>query len=305
MEKRNLTVSNTLALTVVCTVTELLLMLHVLHIHVYLFHLDSPTKRSNKITFKEKLERGTDFLRFCNTQNYNINGRLREQLKHFYETDYKTYRQQLHPHQQFISFALVIKALYIVRNLHNRGDKIYFGGHPQNQNRPQSRQLASPPPPPRQGTPDGGTGNNKSRRRRRDRTHRSKLAVDQHIIFNKAESDQEEIGEPQGADLRSGGFSQDSPTTAQSCPYPYVKRAGNIFTCIPCSARCTSEAELKRHVQGRRHRLGVLTHELRIKRYDNACVFSFKFIPTKMHTHSARVREREKENSLSCIHVYA
>ena len=117
---------------------------------------------------------------------------------------------------------------------------------------------------------DAGGYNN-----RRTPPHRRfhQVAVNQHAVIRRsytpspATSLESSPGpsDPQGR--------RPSPTlplgqTQPSMDTENIKKIGNYYECTICGARSTSTAEMGKHSQGRRHRLGVVTAELKKQRSD-------------------------------------
>lgn len=117
---------------------------------------------------------------------------------------------------------------------------------------------------------DAGGYNN-----RRTPPHRRyhQVAVNQHAVIRRsytpspATSHESSPGPPDPQGRRP------SPTlplgqTQPSMDTENIKKIGNYYECTICGARSTSTAEMGKHSQGRRHRLGVVTAELKKQRSD-------------------------------------
>ena len=104
------------------------------------------------------------------------------------------------------------------------------------------------------------------KRKRRNRRFKRKsasyrIAVDQHLMINKASS---ESGST--ASLSSINSNQSAPFQVSGFK-DFTRKVGNMYECVACLPKCTSKEEMERHLEGKRHRLGVMTFELRKRRY--------------------------------------
>lgn len=240
-------------------------------------------KSNNGWGFSDMKERGLDFLRFLSTENIVIQGQEKEQIKGIYNTGYTAYRRQLNPKEAQIPFPLIVKALFNVGKLHLRDDKVfpgavplaYYNSHQQkshkqngsssNQNSQKNTKKkdvgAKASTSNNQGTELVFTNRNRGRNRRRKRRH---VTIDQHLFINKestSESDVDSTGS-------SASLNQNSnANTFKISDYDkYTQKYGTSRMCIACQAKCTSREEMDKHLEGKRHRLGVMTFELKKRR---------------------------------------
>lgn len=227
----------------------------------------------------ERTVRAEDFLRFLRTQGQQIDGLTKVELKGLYENEYHQYRSQLYPGEPVMPFKFVLQTLLGMSKLHLQGHIFKYGppsGNSQSDSNVRTPQQSygasnfhgSEPTLPASLVEDLQvgrsdcvmTGGPKPRRRHHPG---NRLAVDQHIIFNKPTS------EPNVLSADSTQENDELETSSYTITHmpDYIKRLGQVYECTPCAARCTSMGELQRHLQGRRHRLGVITMKLKSKRY--------------------------------------
>ncbi|XP_041349506.1 putative helicase MOV-10 [Gigantopelta aegis] len=194
-----------------------------------------------KFTFKDRQDRGEDFLRFLNTEHISIDGMSKGQVAEFYNDQYKKYLRQIIPGQSIPSFSSVLQPLFMNGIIHLKGAFFYLGSHDN------ARSEAAD-------TVNGvGPGGDASSAASWGRPYYRKFAVDQHKILKKLE--------------RAGNRSptaEDSGQTESDEPLPeYISVKDRVFFCKLCSAPCTSQQEVVKHVDGRRHRVAVLVHKLK------------------------------------------
>lgn len=215
-----------------------------------------------KFSFKERQQRGEDFIRFLKTENITIHGMHKKEVRNMYNTRYKNYLSQLTPGEHIPSFSSILQPLYITKTLHVRADKFYNGPAPHSSGKDRSvddvdsdsddsivsldvreEAFSNPVHNMRSANLNSVRGNIRFQR---------KFAVDQHRHFNKAP-------------IAEQTMSKNVPKA--DCLPEFVQKSGHIFRCTLCAAPCTSEAEVTKHVDGRRHRVAVLMNGLRTKRY--------------------------------------
>lgn len=244
-------------------------------------------------------QRGLDFLRFLTTEQIQINGQDKNVIRKIYDTRYTTYRTQFQPDEPQVPFAMIVKSLFQLGRVHLQENKLFSGEAPpefinshhsprrQATNRTQgSNKSRSPgqgydsrgmqPSPhrkarnqPSQGknakasspssdekTPERKSGNRIFKRK--NMTYR--VAVDQHLMINRDSSDSD------STESYSSAKSNQSTSFRVSDFHVYTRKVGNIYECVACLSKCTSRDEIDRHLQGKRHRLGVMTFELRKRR---------------------------------------
>ena len=76
-----------------------------------------------------------------------------------------------------------------------------------------------------------------------------------------SESDKDSLGSETSQDNN-----YDANTFRVSDSEIYTRKVGNIYECTSCLAKCTSRQEMDRHLEGKRHRLSVMTCELKKRR---------------------------------------
>ncbi|XP_071082763.1 putative helicase MOV-10 [Haliotis cracherodii] len=216
-----------------------------------------------KFSFKERQQRGEDFIRFLKTENITIHGMHKKEVRNMYNTRYKNYLSQLTPGEHIPSFSSILQPLYITKTLHVRADKFYNGPAPHSSGKDRSVDDVDSDSDDsivsldvREGAFSNPVHNmhaaNLNSVRGNIRFQR-KFAVDQHRHFNKAP-------------IAEQTMSKNVPKA--DCLPEFVQKSGHIFRCTLCAAPCTSEAEVTKHVDGRRHRVAVLMNGLRTKRDD-------------------------------------
>ncbi|XP_071140956.1 putative helicase MOV-10 [Mytilus edulis] len=256
-------------------------------------------KGNNFRLFNESKDRGLDFLRFLSTEQISIQNEEKEKIKNVYNSGYNAYRKQIKPDESQIPFPVIVKALFTMGKLHLRENRMFSGEAPlqyinSHQNRSPRHQnsayqnLSAPKPsenshrrngknhniktPPasvqQRGTEnqntESGAPKKRSRNRRFKRKFPGRVAVDQHLLINK-ESTSESDAESPGDDT-SPNRNTNANTFKVSDFDLYTRKIGNIYECIACLAKCTSRDEIERHLEGKRHRLGVMTFELKKRR---------------------------------------
>ncbi|XP_064606029.1 uncharacterized protein LOC135470910 [Liolophura sinensis] len=197
---------------------------------------------SKQMTFKQKHGRGTDFLRYLDTENISINGMSKEQMKSHYDSGYSLYRRQIHPDEKRINFATILFTLTHTGFVRLYGKKAYLGHVPRNvasrrKTSPKSNHESSPA---KQSPEEGPRAKPRQRRRKKPA-----VAVDQHMILKQSESVTKSIQETTEQ--------EQLPNTGD----------GNVFNCQLCLVKCHSYKEYQSHLQGKRHRLKVITTGLR------------------------------------------
>ncbi|XP_069141749.1 putative helicase MOV-10 isoform X2 [Argopecten irradians] len=185
---------------------------------------------------------GNDFLRFLETQNQKLDGMTRTELQRIYDTDYVKYRSQIHPRETSVpGFNKIYKTLVdnfvvhlegnVLHQIHSEVAKEYTFVNKV----PRDDSAGAKPKKKKQGM---------------------LLAVDQHVTFNKPPT------------AVSEALIASRPTYIPplfNMP-KYVSYVNEAYTCLPCEAKCTSLGELRRHLEGRRHRLSVITMKLKKER---------------------------------------
>ena len=200
-----------------------------------------------KFTFKDRQERGEDFLRFLETENISIDGMGREQVADLYNKRYKMYLHQIIPGQAIPSFSSVLQPLFVNGILHLQDNVCYFGPH---------SSIVDSVTGGVNGGGDDVTGPAGLSDSFPKRPGYRKFAVDQHKILKKLERVGNETSTP-----------DDSTQTPSADSLPqFISLKENVLVCKLCSALCTSEKEVSKHVDGRRHRVSILMHKLKSER---------------------------------------
>lgn len=124
---------------------------------------------------------------------------------------------------------------------------------------------------------EGNQNNNSDgyvgRSNRRSPPHKrfGQVAINQHVVINRSYSPS-----PITSHESSPAPDIGHRTSASSLPLgqaksgmdsEHIKRVGNYYKCTICDARSTSSVEMGKHSQGKKHRLGVMTAELKKQRF--------------------------------------
>ncbi|OWF53196.1 putative helicase MOV-10 isoform X2 [Mizuhopecten yessoensis] len=230
------------------------------------------------------LARGNDFLRFLETQGQQLEGLSKTVTQSIYDTQYLTYRCQIHPGEPSIPFNVVLKTLIDNLVLHLQGDILHYVSFQSDSAYAQSTAQSRNPAqylhenagasnfhPLQQTFPNfvrpGSSGaafsherndtvfNDRGAKPKKKKHPGNLLAVDQHIIIHRTPTVCKETSEELAAFQASISHLPN-----------YVTLKGQVFDCSPCGAKCTSKGELLRHLDGRRHRLSVITMKLKSER---------------------------------------
>lgn len=247
--------------------------------------------------FSEMKDRGLDFLRFLSTEQIVIYGQEKEKIKNIYNTAYISYRKQLNPKESPIPFPMIVKTLFNSGKLHLRENQFfqgevppaYYNSHQSRRHHQQSDNdhnvhndhKASGSTQKSNGKKNTlfeksiddkqqmkvGEKKKRSRNRRYKRKPFGRVTIDQHLLFNinkelTSESDKDSLGSE-----TSQNNNYDANTFRVSDSEIYTRKVGNIYECTSCLAKCTSRQEMDRHLEGKRHRLSVMTCELKKRRF--------------------------------------
>lgn len=258
-------------------------------------------KNNSNWRFSEMKDRGLDFLRFLSTEQIVIYGQEKEKIKDIYNTAYISYRKQLNPKESPIPFPMIVKTLFNSGKLHLRENQFFQGEVPQayynsHQSRRHDQQSGSDQNVHNGHKASGSTqksnangkkntqfnistddkqqmrvGEKKKRSRNRYNRYKRKplgrVTIDQHLLFNinkelASESDKDSLESE-----TSQNNNYDANTFRVSDSEIYTRKVGNIYECTSCLAKCTSRQEMDRHLEGKRHRLSVMTCELKKRRF--------------------------------------
>lgn len=254
-------------------------------------------KNNSNWRFSEMKDRGLDFLRFLSTEQIVIYGQEKEKIKNIYNTVYSSYRKQLNPEESPIPFPMIVKTLFNSGKLHLRDNQFFLGEVPpayynshqsrrhdqqsgNNQNVHNDHKASGTTQKSnangqkntqfKKSTDDKqemrvGEKKKRSRNRRFKRKPHGRVTIDQHVLFNKeltSESDKDSLGSES-----SQNNHYDANTFRVSDSEIYTRKVGNIYECTSCLAKCTSRQEMDRHLEGKRHRLSVMTCELKKRRF--------------------------------------
>lgn len=259
------------------------------------------------------LQKGTDFLRYLETEHIELKGLAKHDAEIIYDTHYTSYRSQISPDEKIPVFSIVCEKLNKANRLHLRNNVFYPGPMTNNhsQRSKDSKQVSQTAFVAEKLEPNSASSTehdlsiNVKRRRKRHRhkknsktqnssslhvdmtestdgsgtqyskkgprdnanmttkevsrrlsstsevdrkvtkprTHRKKLAVDQHISYNKPDISQKE----------ENGKLED-----------HIKK--RTFYCNVCSTNCTSRGDYISHTRGRLHRTSVIMQELKKRR---------------------------------------
>ncbi|KAK3103257.1 hypothetical protein FSP39_017883 [Pinctada imbricata] len=234
---------------------------------------------SRKWTFTDKRDRGLDFLRFLKTEKIEFAGMTKEEIRSHYAGDYRNYRAQIAPNQQHLPFSVILQTLFVIGRLHLRGIHIHHGPAPETFFNSNKEATDTDPPDLVQPAEKGTTNRSRSARATKNgksgpskTPHKSnsgkvhhKIAVDQHIIFNKPtqRSSQAASGKISPVSDEEDIVDDAVPVIIDNSNQSFIKRSGQSYECQACSAKCTSAPEMERHKMGRRHRLGVIAYKLK------------------------------------------
>lgn len=74
-----------------------------------------------------------DLRRFLRTENVELEGLTKQELKNWYSDEYKTYRQQISPDEKLPSFFVIMQAVYRLKLAHYEDDtgKLVLGPSPE------------------------------------------------------------------------------------------------------------------------------------------------------------------------------
>ncbi|XP_033744522.1 putative helicase MOV-10 [Pecten maximus] len=244
--------------------------------NVICYFVKMSTRKSRDVS--ELSCRGNDFLRFLETQHQQVNGLKKTDLQTIYNTEYLTYRCQIHPEESSIDFDIVFQSLIdnsvlhlegdVLQQLHKQSANEYFyrnsGASNFYQRQPTYSDICNP------GSQSaaislGRNENFSDKGAKPKKKMQGKLVVDQHtaLNFNKFPSGTRD----QASSESRGNLAAPFSPTLNNLP-KYVSYKNQIYECSPCGAKCTSGGELHRHLEGRRHRLSVITMKLKKERED-------------------------------------
>ncbi|XP_060073459.1 putative helicase MOV-10 [Ylistrum balloti] len=227
---------------------------------------------------EEIISRGRDFLRFLETQGQQLNYLTETDLQRIYDSDYLKYRSQIYPTESTIHFNAVFQTL-LIHQSHFENDSVstqsmisssdpqqYLydnseasGFHPMQQT---FLNFSSPGPSGAAFQSEKHDISSERGAKPKRKRHQVKLlAVDQHIVFHKASSGPLNSV---NTDFSENLAASHHPIVANLPEYVLMK--SQLYECSPCGAKCTSVGELYRHLEGRRHRLSVITMKLKSER---------------------------------------
>ncbi|XP_078339905.1 putative helicase MOV-10 isoform X1 [Crassostrea virginica] len=223
---------------------------------------ENKREMARRYSFAEKKSLGIDFLDFLNSKNISYVGLTKKELQNIYVTKFRKHSTE----DDLLPFGPVVQALFTCGKLHLRDKNIHKGPAAPpylNSHRKDRENYGN-----QNNNSDAGGYNN-----RRTPPHRRfhQVAVNQHAVIRRsytpspATSHESSPGPPDPQGRRP------SPTlplgqTQPSMDTENIKKIGNYYECTICGARSTSTAEMGKHSQGRRHRLGVVTAELKKQR---------------------------------------
>ena len=180
-----------------------------------------------------------DFQRFLKTENREIDGMLKEEVKKMYSDQYKLYRQQIVPDQSLPSFYQLFRFLYQNSYAHFADDLVHLGplnGEKVKKVRNKGRnQQAS-----KESSPMSNENRNSRTSYQSSKRKRHKVAVDQHLTFK---SGLKKVTD--GADFEGD----------KNLWVNVGEVDDGAFYCTVCQCRCTSHSDMKQHVTSRRHRI--------------------------------------------------
>lgn len=217
-------------------------------------------------TFAEKKSQGIDFLDYLAKKKINIVGLTKKELQNIYVNEYQEHNTNAKP----LTFAPLIQALFTCGRLHLRGPHIYKGpaAPPYLNSHRKERDQHSNVEGNQNNNSDGYVG--RSNRRSPPHKRFGQVAVNQHVVINRSYSPSpitshesspapDIVHRPSASSLPLG---QAQPGMDSE----HIKRVGNYYECKICGARSTSSVEMGKHSQGKKHRLGVMTAELKKQR---------------------------------------
>ncbi|XP_052781823.1 putative helicase MOV-10 [Mya arenaria] len=215
-----------------------------------------PDEKTRTSTFREVF---SDFQRFLQTEQRDIDGMLKEDLKNVYIGEYSQYRQQISPDQSLPSFFKLFRILYQQNIAHFEGDKIVLGPmngktvkRVRNKGRKSNEKKANLSPfrepvnqlaAPAEGVHVQTPANEQSTQNysKKHFMNRNKYAVDQHLTFKNGLRKVVELPEFEG----------------DIALWKHVGKTlnNNVYFCTVCQSKCNSLLDMDQHVNGRRHRL--------------------------------------------------
>ncbi|XP_060555779.1 uncharacterized protein LOC132716503 [Ruditapes philippinarum] len=237
----------------------------------------------------QRVELFWDLRRYLKTENVEIEGLTKSQLRNWYANEYKSYKQQITPDEKLPTFFLIMQTMYKMKLAHFNDDVLALGPCPQmkkekspNQSPKKHKHLKqmktndkgelhnsqrsaadrskqrfvqmSTPKGDEQGQvvqpADGTMTLNGRTSTRKQLMNRHKMAVDQHLTFKS------------GLDkvVNQPDFKGD-PTE-----WKYIGKTERGYYCTLCQSKLTSKPDADRHLEGRRHRLATSMNIIRSKK---------------------------------------
>ena len=212
--------------------------------------LKMPEKTKTTVS-KEIFE---DFQRFLKTENKNIDGMTKQEVKQLYSEEYKLYRSQIAPDDVIPTFYKLFRVLFQQNLAHFDNEKICLGpvgGKAVKRSRGKGKgkevsQLSN-------GTPDHSTPNFEALGGK-PAAYKQKMAVDQHLTFKTGTVKVIDTPEFQGdKELWKHISKAKSPNN-------------DIYYCAVCQSKCNSNVDVDQHVKGKRHRLANSMDVLKAKK---------------------------------------
>lgn len=199
-----------------------------------------------------------DFQRFLKTENKNIEGMTKSEVKTLYSEEYKLYRSQITPDQALPTFYKLFRVLFQQNLAHFEDDKICLGPiGGKVMKRPRSKGVRK--------INDVGKISNQTQRILSSNTAvlasagktmaiKQRMAVDQHLTFK--------MGTMKVIDM------PDFKGDAELWKHISKTRSPNndIYYCAVCQSKCNSSIDVDQHVNGKRHRLANTMNVLKSKK---------------------------------------
>lgn len=215
-----------------------------------------------------------DLQRFLTTENMEIEGLPKSDLRNWYGNEYKTYRQQITPDEKLPTFFFVMQAVYKLQIAHYEDGKLVLGPsadltrqergrsskRKRRKNKVQQAQFStsyeqkvkqsSQTSPQRDIEEERGNTSQNEKMMRKYLMARQRTAVDQHLTFKSGLAKLVEQPDFKG-DVEI---------------WKFVGKTERGFYCTLCQSKITSHPDAQRHVEGRKHRLAISMNLLRSKK---------------------------------------
>ncbi|XP_045165133.2 putative helicase MOV-10 [Mercenaria mercenaria] len=236
----------------------------------------------------QRVETFWDLRRFLKTENVEIEGLMKSELRNWYTNEYKTYKQQISPDEKLPTFFLIMQAVYKLKIAHYEDEKLVLGPSPEmkkerektakqkpqkqkhlkqmrvteNVNQRDKSSSQSSAQKSAQRSPqrdvheeiarheDGTMTLNGKMVTRKQLMKRHRMAVDQHLTFKSGLA--KVVNQPD--------FKGDPNE------WKFIGKTERGFYCTLCQSKLTSHPDAERHLEGRKHRLATSMNLIRSKK---------------------------------------